>query len=83
LIFNKSLRVFPREGSQLDIQSVTVCDVFGVKYFEVLIRGIGSVDIWLDDMKRLGVTNTLNGTKKVREWLQTEEGRAYIQKRIS
>jgi hypothetical protein len=66
----------------MNIRSVTCCDVFGVKYFEVSIEGIGIVEVLLDDMRRLGVTKTLNGTKKLREWLQTDAGKEYIEKKL-
>ncbi|MED1918897.1 hypothetical protein [Brevibacillus sp. DP1.3A] len=62
----------------MNILGITCNDVFGVKWFEVRIEGIGNVEIMLDTMKGFGVTKTLNGTKKLRAWLQTEEGKVFV-----
>lgn len=62
----------------MNILGITCNDVFGVKWFEVQIEGIGNVEIMLETMKGFGVTKTLNGTKKLRAWIQTEEDRAYV-----
>lgn len=62
----------------MNVTDVFCHDVYGVKWFEVRIEGFGSIDIMLQTAKALGITKTLNGTKKLRAWLQTEEGKAYI-----
>lgn len=62
----------------MNILNIACNNVLGVKWFEIQIEGIGSVEIMLDTLKGFGVTKTLNGTKKLRAWLQTEEGRAYV-----
>ncbi|MBG9945241.1 hypothetical protein ABE237_13540 [Brevibacillus formosus] len=62
----------------MNILGITCNEVFRVKWFEVRIEGIGNVEIMLDTIKGFGVTKTLNGTKKLRAWLQTEEGKAFV-----
>lgn len=51
------------------------------KWFEVRIQcddRIRTIDLDLEEMKKLGVTKSLNGTKKLREWLLSDNGYNYI-----
>jgi len=48
----------------MNILGITCKDVFGVKWFEVRIEGIGNVEVILDTLNGFDVTKTLNGTKK-------------------
>lgn len=48
----------------MNILGITCNDVFGVKWFEVRIEGIGNVEGMLVALNGFGVTKTLNGIKK-------------------
>lgn len=62
-------------------------DFFGWKFWEVDVyqdeNRLPSVNIYLDDLKKHGVTNTLNGKKKMLEWVNgTEDGQEYLKKKV-
>jgi hypothetical protein len=56
--------------------------VFGMQYFEAHFKdkdGVITVkNVKLSTLKELGVTKTLRGTKKFREWALSEDGQNYL-----
>jgi len=62
-------------------------DFFGWKFWEVDVyqdeNRLPSVNINLDDLKRHGVTNTLNGKKKMLEWVnESNDGQEYLKQKV-
>lgn len=71
----------------LRVRSITSIQLYGVRYFEVGFEGengdfIGSIDIPLYILKRKRVTKTLNGTKKLKHWLESDDGQIYAKEKL-
>lgn len=60
---------------------------WGISYFEVRFENaegeyVGSIDIPLEFLKKMEITKTLNGTKKLRTWLESNEGQQFAKDKL-
>lgn len=65
------------------VRTVFSNNVFGMKFFEIIFENekgefLKDTSISLSRLKELGVAKTMNSTKKVREWAESEEGQAFL-----
>lgn len=65
------------------VRTVFANNVFGAKFFEIIFeneKGEFRADksISLTKLKELGVAKTMNSTKKVRDWADSEAGQAFL-----
>ncbi|KWX71588.1 hypothetical protein AMQ84_27070 [Paenibacillus riograndensis] len=71
------------KGMDLIVMVRATTDFFGAKFWEVDVHEGDKIHrnirVYLSDMKKRGVTNTLNGKRKMSEWInETKEGQRYI-----
>ncbi|GAV11403.1 hypothetical protein PBN151_1332 [Paenibacillus sp. NAIST15-1] len=69
--------------NNINIEKVFVNQFGSKKWFEVHFKydeQTISINLDLEEMKKLGVTKSLNGTKKLREWLMSDKGYDYIKR---
>lgn len=71
------------KGMELIVMVRAKTDFFGVKFWEVDVHEGDvihrSIKVYLSDMKKRGVTNTLSGKRRMTEWInETKDGQRYI-----
>lgn len=71
----------------MKVELDSINTIFGIKFWGIRVfdnegKRIGNFNVYLADMKELGVAKTMSSGKKAVQWLNDEVGQKWLSERI-